>query len=182
MLPSAVLFQGLDSSNHDELWETDGTAAGTFELTGIAATFPTGLYPVNLTPFNTDEVLFNGADKSGLAGLWETDGTAAGTHQLTVAGAYTGSLYPSDFTQYNGEMLFNGYDSSGNIGLWVTDGTSAGTHEVTGIAGVQTTIIGALPGFAPSDFTVYDGEVVFGGYDASGDVGLWVTNGTSAGT
>ena len=87
MLPNVVLFEGLDSSGHSGLWETDGTTAGTFEITGIAATFSTGLYPANLTPLNANEVVFNGTNKSGLAGLWVTDGTAAGTHELTgIAG------------------------------------------------------------------------------------------------
>ena len=110
MLPNVVLFQGVDSSGHDGLWETDGTAAGTFEVTGIAATFSTGLYPVNLTPLNANEVLFNGVDKGGLSGLWETDGTAAGTHELTgIAGAATtgAGLYPCDLTVYNGKVLFS---------------------------------------------------------------------------
>ena len=31
-----VLFNGVDASGHPGLWETDGTAAGTHELIGIA--------------------------------------------------------------------------------------------------------------------------------------------------
>ena len=34
----------------------------------------------------------------------------------------------------------------------------------------------------PTDFTFYDGEALFSGYDSSGSLGLWVTNGTVAGT
>jgi ELWxxDGT repeat protein len=34
-----VLFAGLDASNQTELWVTDGTAAGTHELTGISGAF-----------------------------------------------------------------------------------------------------------------------------------------------
>ncbi len=185
MLPSVVLFQGVNSSGFGGLWETDGTAAGTFELTGIAATFPAGLYPVYLTPHNADEVLFNGTDKSGLAGLWETDGTAAGTHELTgIAGAATtgSGLYPSDLTVYNGKVLFSGYGSGGGVGLWVTDGTAAGTHELT-VAGALTTPQALLPaGLNPTNLTVYNGYVFFGGDDASGGVGLWETNGTASGT
>ena len=81
MLPNVVLFQGVDSSGHAGLWETDGTVAGTFELTGIAGAPSTGLDPAELAPLNANEAMFNGLDKSGLSGLWETDGTAAGTHE-----------------------------------------------------------------------------------------------------
>src|SRR5689334_7530970 len=133
MLSDVVLFEGVDSSGRNELWETNGTAAGTFELTGVAGAFATGLYPVDLQPYNADEVLFNGTDASGLSALWETDGTAAGTHEISgIAGAPTTGLglYPSDLTNYNGETLFSGYDSHDFWGLWETNGTAAGTHEL----------------------------------------------------
>ena len=172
MLPNVVLFDGEDLSGRYELWETNGTAAGTIELTGIGGAFAFGLSPVNLTPYNADEVLFAGVDASGFPGLWETDGTAAGTHELSVA---VGN--PSYLASYNGVILFSGYDSSDQLGLWETDGTVAGTHELTGIAGASTTVE-----ISPSDFTVYNGNVLFSGHDASGDVGLWETDGTVAGT
>jgi hypothetical protein len=76
------------------LWVSNGTAAGTFELTGIsgANTSNGGLEPVSLTLFNA-EVMFNGQDASGSQNLWVTNGTAAGTFELTgISGAYTGGL------------------------------------------------------------------------------------------
>ena len=186
MLPNVVLFQGVDSSGHGGLWETDGTIAGTFEITGIAATFSTGLFPVDLTPLNPDEVLFNGTDKSGLGGLWVTDGTAAGTRELTgIAGAATtgAGLYPSDLTAYNGKALFTGADASGAIQLWVTDGTAAGTHELKVAGALTAPAEGGLPaGLSPSNLTVYNGDVFFGGDDTDGEVGLWETDGTASGT
>ena len=33
MLPNIVLFEGMDANPRVDLWETDGTAAGTYELT-----------------------------------------------------------------------------------------------------------------------------------------------------
>ena len=185
MLPNVVLFEGEDSSGHYQLWETNGTAAGTIELTGIGGTFASGLGPVALVPYTADEVLFGGAGANGLYGLWETNGTAAGTNELTgIAGAATtgAGLYPSNFTIYNGEVLFTGYDSSGKLGLWITNGTGAGTHELA-VAGASTTSQGLLlAGLNPSDLTVHNGYVFFSGDDASGRVGLWETNGTAAGT
>ena len=185
MLPNVVLFDGEDSSGRYELWETNGTAAGTIELTGIGGIFANGLGPVALVPYTADEVLFGGAGANGLYGLWETNGTAAGTNELTgIAGADTtgAGLYPSNFTIYNGEVLFTGYDSSGELGLWVTNGTGTGTHELA-VAGASTTSQNLLlAGLNPSDLTVYNGYVFFSGDDASGRVGLWETNGTAAGT
>ena len=60
--------------------------------------------------------------------------------------------------------------------MWVTDGTAAGTHELTGISGVFT---GSF-GFEPQNMTVFNGEVLFEGRNASGIYGMWVTNGTAA--
>ena len=95
------------------LWVSNGTAAGTHELTGIAGADSSGLAPSDLTVYN-GEVLFRGLDQSGRPQLWVTNGTAAGTHEVTgIAGAATtvAGFDPSGFTVYNGVVLFNGTDS-----------------------------------------------------------------------
>jgi ELWxxDGT repeat protein len=171
-----LLFSGDDAHGQTGLWESNGTASGTHELTGIvgAPTSGKGLDPSYLTVIN-GHALFNGLDSSGQLGLWETDGTAAGTHELTgIALAAGTGLDPVGLTVFNGQVLFAGLDSSGQFGLWETDGTVAGTHELTGIAGAQT----KGTGLAPSDLTVYNGEVLFRGRDSSGKLGLWETNGS----
>jgi ELWxxDGT repeat protein len=130
-MPNVVLFQGVDASGDIGLWETNGTASGTFELAPITGAASTGLSPFDLTGYN-GEVLFSGSDTTG-NGLWETDGTAAGTQELTgIAGADASglSLFPTDLTVYNGEVLFSGADTSDNRGLWETNGTAAGTEEL----------------------------------------------------
>jgi hypothetical protein len=49
-----VLFNGLDSGGQFGLWETNGKAAGTHELAGIAGAASSGLAPFDLTaPINT---------------------------------------------------------------------------------------------------------------------------------
>jgi ELWxxDGT repeat protein len=197
VLNGKVLFNGIDAAGNEGLWVTDGTAAGTQELTGVSGANPGGLFhgwnPV-FTVFN-GEVLFTGLDAANNFGLWVTDGTAAGTHELTnISGANPGPagglfggepvVAPADFTVFNGEVLFNGIDAAGLSGLWVTNGTAAGTHELTGISGAYTGgPTGSAPGgLDPSDLTVFGNEVLFAGTDASGNHGLWVTNGTAAGT
>ncbi len=134
--------------------------------------------PTNITVLNAK---FSSAASTPAAnmGLWVSDGTAAGTHELTgITGADPSGLAPSDLTVLNGEVLFRGLDQSGQAELWITDGTVAGTHAVTGIAGASTTGIG----LDPSGFAVYDGEVLFSGFDSSGNQELWTTNGSAAGT
>ena len=48
--------------------------------------------------------------------------------------------------------------------------------ELTGITAAATT------GLDPTDMTVFNNEVLFNGVDAASLSGLWVTNGTVAGT
>jgi ELWxxDGT repeat protein len=188
-----VLFEGEDASGKAGLWETNGTASGTHELTGISGANldARGLDPRDMTVFTfrsglftfVSEVLFQGFDASSNYGLWVTDGTSDGTHELTgINGAYTGGIFANglsadpDFTVFNGEVLFNGLDVSGSHGLWVTNGTGVGTHELLGIANA------AAGGINPSYMTAFDGEVLFEGEDASGNFGLWITDGTVSGT
>jgi ELWxxDGT repeat protein len=185
-----VLFNGIDSAQLSGLWLTDGTAAGTHELTGInganagpsTGAVPPGLDPKDLTVFN-NEVLFWGTDAADQMGLWVTNGTAAGTHELTgINGAYSGGLFGTNFfpyfTVFHNEVLFQGADANGQEGLWVTNGTAAGTHELTGIKGANP--LGA--GLDPQGLTVLGNQVLFKGVDANGQIGLWETNGTSGGT
>src|SRR5579872_486446 len=156
MLPNVVLFEGIDSTGTTNLWETNGTASGTFELTSsggppvagqpsIIGEPPYGFLPgvydsLDLTVFN-NQVLFIGRYTQTSYGLWTTDGTAAHTVQLSgiteanSAGIFTEATSPDfpDFTVYDGEVLFNGVDKVGNQGLWTTNGTAAGTRELGGV-------------------------------------------------
>jgi ELWxxDGT repeat protein len=183
-----VLFQGEDTDAALGLWVTHGTATGTTEVgglssTGIVGASSSGIDPVDLTLFN-GEVIFAGLDVFGLHSLWLTDGTAADTHEIVgIGGAASGGLFSSvfpDFISYNGKVLFQGVDASGNDNLWVTNGTASGTEELTGISGAST------GSFLQSDplpsFAIFNGEVLFSGTDASGNLSLWVTNGTAVGT
>jgi ELWxxDGT repeat protein len=175
-----VLFEGFVPPGVYGLWVSDGTAAGTHDVTGISGANQGGLLTGGISPdftvFN-GEVLFQGRDTVGNLGLWVTDGTAAGTHEVTgISGANANGLDPNEMTVFKREVLFNGVNAAGNRGLWVTDGTAAGTHELTGIKGASA------GGLDPSDLTIFKNEVFFDGVDANGQIGLWVTNGTVNGT
>ncbi|WP_166301830.1 hypothetical protein [Bradyrhizobium sp. 2S1] len=177
-----VLFNGLNSSGVKGLWTTDGTAAGTHEiadisganLVGLNLVNPPGINPQSMEVFG-DEVLFFGSNESGSQGLWVTDGTALGTHEVTGVGG-------GHLAVFNHLALFEGKDANGNLNLWVTDGTAAGTHELTSISGANSGGLFSNVGNPDPDFTVFNGKVLFNGANASGAFGLWVTDGTAAGT
>jgi ELWxxDGT repeat protein len=56
-------------------------------------------------------------------------------------------------------------------------GLSAARHELVSGGGASDPA-----GLNPTDMTVLNGEILFSGLDASGDMGLWVSNGTAGGT
>ncbi|PWT89441.1 MAG: hypothetical protein C5B56_07100 [Proteobacteria bacterium] len=187
-----VLFVGHDAqTGKDGLWVTNGTAVGTHEL-NIAGASSVGIFNQVQRPDFTilkGEVLFQGMDANGNRGLWVTDGTAPGTHELSITGAFAGGIFSQffsggdpSFTVLHGIALFTGEDANGQLGLWATDGTGAGTHELTGIAGA------AAQGFSPRGMILLKGSlgapdrVLFAGGDSAGSFGLWVTDGTAAGT
>jgi ELWxxDGT repeat protein len=224
VLGNVVLFNGTDlQDTPGSLWETNGTAAGTFEIGGqgnagivgspngftgqFTSELPLGIQPNDLTTLN-GQVLFAGFDNTlkpngfyeDTDALWVSDGTAAGTVEVGGAGNagisganpasqggifWNGSIEFPDFTPYNGKALFVGYDSSNHVSLWETDGTAIGTSEIGGLgnAGIANISLGGLVSDSLSpEFTVFNGEVYFRGFDASGQSGLWVTDGTAAGT
>jgi ELWxxDGT repeat protein len=181
-----ALFEGEDASFHYNLWVTDGTSAGTSELT-VAGAISGGLL-LNGTPALTrfgSEAVFAGEDANNVIGLWITDGTSSGTSELTPAGADPTGLLADpaggpDFTVLGNKVLFAGRDANFHLDLWVTDGTSAGTSELTP-AGANP--IGLLSvGVGGPHFTVLGSKALFVGSGAGAGSDLWVTDGTSAGT
>ena len=133
-LDAEVLFEGVDTASIQGLWFTDGTAAGTHEITGIAGAHPTGVLNVTDPSFAlfNGEVLFQGIDTGGHAGLWETNGTAGGTHELTgITGASTNSLSPQDLTPLPSPTSFfslptlavSNFGSSAGAGGWSSENT-----------------------------------------------------------
>src|ERR1700747_3795292 len=96
-----AFFNGVDATGFNGLWVTNGTAAGTFELTGISGASTNGIDPSYLTLFN-GEALFLGFDTAGDDGLWVSNGTAAGTFELGgvgssgISGASAGGVDPQD--------------------------------------------------------------------------------------
>lgn len=160
-----TLFAGTDANNHFNLWVTDGTSAGTSELS-VAGASANGLQPTGLVVLG-NKVLFAGIDAANHKNLWISDGTANGTTELSVGGAYASGLSPTNLTQIGGRVFFSGIDARGQTSVWVSDGTASGTSKLS---------INGLSGSA-SGFTALGSNVVF-----SDGKSPWITDGTTAGT
>jgi len=69
-------------------WVSDGTLAGTTELSVLVASGVFDGVPNLQFVVLGDRALFAGRDANNVVGLWVTDGTAAGTTEIAVAGTY----------------------------------------------------------------------------------------------
>ena len=140
---NAALFEGYDANGVDSLWVTDGTSAGTSQLS-VVGSFSGGLF-ANVTAPNliafAGRALFVGEDASGNISLWSTDGTGTGTAELTIAGADAGGCFPMSHIPVSpcsaARSCLPARTRAGNSNLWVTDGTSAGTSELA-VAGANS--------------------------------------------
>ncbi len=66
--PRIVFFVGSDNNNHASLWTTDGTAAGTQEITGVQGAAAD--FRPNYLAVLGSKVLFQANDAGGLTNLW----------------------------------------------------------------------------------------------------------------
>jgi hypothetical protein len=83
-------------------------------------------------------------------------------------------------------MLFMGIDATDHYNLWVTDGTAVGTSQLA-VAGAYSgglliDDVLTVGSNYDTDFFSFGAKAVFKGVNGSGQSGLWVTDGTAAGT
>lgn len=168
------------SNAGQELYVTDGTAAGTAMVKDI---FP-GVNPSNpmdLTVCN-GKLFFTAKLAPSTSGreLWITDGTSTGTQ--VVKDIYPGNAdaFSNTATQHalvvlGNKLLFGANDGINGEELWISDGTSTGTKMVYNL---RAGGVSSNP-FANNWYYVYNGKVYFWAFGVSQ---LWSTDGTTAGT
>lgn len=149
------LFFSMWKDHGRELWVSDGTAVGTFEVIDLLPGANGGVLDKPMVAFN-GKVYFQGCTTLGLYQLFSSDGTAAGT-SLIKAGVYN----PDNFIVYKNELYFAAGNS--NDELWKTDGTASGTIKIATCAFRNPIIFNNQMFFTPSN-------------------NLWKSDGTTAGT
>ncbi len=120
-----------DGVHGNELWKTDGTAAGTGLVLDIVPG-PESSSPTWSTRLGGERFFFAGRSFPLAPDLWKTDGTAAGT-VVAQSGGGTAFLN-SQITTWNDVVWFTIADATVGAELWRTDGTTAGTSLVRDIA------------------------------------------------
>jgi ELWxxDGT repeat protein len=174
----AVYFQGQDANYINQLYRSDGTAAGTRPLTGAGEIGP----PASFLDFG-GETFFVGTEDDG--SVWKTDGTPEGTRKLTLPGSPVQSIL--ELAPHGGRLYFVGLDFPdpenyrGVPTLFRSDGTTAGTVRLKAFA-LDDTFVTPYPYFPQPQFTAAAGALFFVAYDAEHGGELWKTDGTAAGT
>lgn len=183
-----LLFSGTTPAAGEELWRSDGTAAGTQLLVdiepGTASSAPRHLTAAGSRLFCTAATAAAGRE------LWITDGTAAGTQQVADLQAGPGSALDSEpgfgtgddvdtpsgrFATLGNRLFFRADAGTTGQELWVSDGTAAGTALLKDI----------FPGARSSEIlwlTAGNGRVYFVADDGVHGRELWTSDGTAAGT
>ncbi|HXU30684.1 MAG TPA: hypothetical protein VN851_08925, partial [Thermoanaerobaculia bacterium] len=175
-----LYFGVYDSVHGEELWTSDGSAAGTRRVLDL---FP-GTGSGFLGSFGSVAVLrgkvyFSGVDDHGPA-LWTTDGTAAKTRAIFRFGATGPNVRePFGLVALADRLLFFAGTANSGLEPWASDGTTAGTRQLAEV------VPGTAPVIRNSGFIVAGPLAYFvEGNDSEGAAGveLWRTNGTPAGT
>ncbi len=170
-----LFFSATDLVHGEELWRSNGTAAGTFMLRdidpGAGDSRPSDITNVSGTVF------FYANDGTHGRELWRSNGTAAGTFLLKDInpgrnGSYTVSS--DGLINVNGTLFFAANNGVSGDELWKSNGTTAGTVLVRDI----------YPG-SKSSYPRYMANMngtLFFAADTPNNLGLWRSNGTAAGT
>lgn len=180
---NGVLFFRPDDGIHgDELWKTNGTAAGTTLVKDINP----GSNGSELDLFtNVNGVLYFVAN-DGTHGteLWKSDGTEAGTVMIKDINAGNNASFPTSLYNVNGLLYFNANDGTNGQELWKTDGTATGTVMIKDIFPGSTSLFGStIPNNSnPQNFTLVNGNLYFSASDNFNKSEIWKTDGTAGGT
>ncbi len=170
-----VLFAAFDTFYifSDDVYITDGTAAGTYPL----------LVQRDFT--SLDHIVFNGkfyffTNTNPPADFWETDGTINGTKKIKTSGYYGA---PSSFTShntthltlYNNSIYFCGSGDSlhwnGFKGIGISNGTQSGTTFID--------MYSIYHNYNPMHFTQFGGLLYFMARDTNLALNIWRTDGNN---
>jgi ELWxxDGT repeat protein len=168
-----LVFAGSDGISGQELWITDGTAAGTIQLADIN---PGGgnSFPSDMT-VKQGQIYFSANDGLNGTELWVSDGTSEGSQLVKDINPGSEFSFPADFLVFNDMVYFIATDGTNGIEIWMTDGTESGTA-------LFADIIPGAEGSNPFDLIQYGGNMYFTALANATDRKLYKSDGSTQGT
>ena len=166
-------FRMCDAANGCELWESDGTEAGTLRVTDIGVDTADGLPSGDLMVCN-GAVFFSGNDGTAGVELYSYDG--ANIAQVKDLNAGAADSTPIPLLCLNNVLYFIG--SAPGRDLYRTDGTDAGTMLV---ADTGDTVDSFSLGVSYPEPVALGGQIYFVALNPSGVRQIWKSNGAPAG-
>ena len=174
---STLFFSANDAVSGNELWETDGTVAGTKLVKDI---FPGTGGTIGTMVNANGIILFVATDAANGPELWKSDGTEAGTTIVKdISPGTTGSAI-TQMIYHNGLTFFSASNGVNGLELWKSDGTEVGTMMVKdifpGLSSSFTTTV------SPYGFVTMGTSVYFAATNGTHGRELWKSDGTDVGT
>ena len=167
--------QQIDGKHGEELWVSNGTAAGTsmVDINQTSWYNNGGSYPSQFTKYG-NLAYFTARNATSGNELWQTDGTAAGSTLAIDINTNTESSSAELFVVAGSRYFFRAYTPQYGWELYSSTSTTGSASLVKDIR---------LNGDSyPDNFVVSGNKVFFRADDGLRGRELWVTDGTSAGT
>ncbi|MCA9094500.1 MAG: hypothetical protein KDA68_13505, partial [Planctomycetaceae bacterium] len=176
VIGNTLYFQANDGTTSYELWKSDGTTAGTVQVKdinpGANGSGPNQFINLNGTLY------FVAWDGTHGSELWKSDGTSAGT--VMVKDIYPGSEGGNitSLVLVGSHLYFSAWSGTGDYGIWKSDGTEAGTTVVKSFADVYDNQVAQ----SVIEVVELNGKALFSVRHTASQNGIWITDGTEAGT
>jgi ELWxxDGT repeat protein len=168
-----AFFIADDGVHGSQLWESNGSAAGTLMVHDFNSGKPNSYVG---SPTTVNGILFFDAnDGTHGSELWATNGTTAGTFLVADITPGANGSYPNQLTNVNGTLFFSASDGTHGRELWRSNGSAAGTLMVRDIKS-------GAPSSYPAWLTNVNGTLFFAADDGTHGNELWESNGSAAGT
>ncbi len=134
-VPSNILyFTATNGVDGNELWMSDGTAAGTVQVKDVNPGAPSACGLIGLFLEHNGEIYFIPTTAANGYELWKTDGTAAGTNMIADINPGTGDGVAFTYGYLGDTLFFEGNDGTTGKELWALAMATTPPTAVTNVA------------------------------------------------
>ncbi len=160
-----IVVSDIDSS----LWATDGTLAGTIQISPNIKFEESGA-------LLSGKLIFRGSTPATGSEVYITDGTAGGTSLVSDVYSGTTSSDPGDFAPLNGFVYFSATTAAEGRELWKTNGTTT--------SNLKNIVPGTGSSNRMDEYNLFSNGtyLLFAANTAGSGVELWKSDGSTGGT